>query len=72
MFGNVSCYLQDKEEKDLVEVCRRLMVNMHDGDCTLTWQLRDGKIQFDCVKINGKGEVASSCARCSLKPHETN
>lgn len=60
MSGNVSFYLQGKEEKDLVEVCRRLMVNMHDGDCTLTWQLHDGKIQFDCVEIKGKGEAASS------------
>lgn len=37
-----------------MEVCRRLMVNLHDGNCTLTWQHRNGKIQFDCVEINGQ------------------
>lgn len=61
MFGNVSLYLQVKEEKDLAEVCKRLMVNMLDGECSLTWQLRDDKLQFDSVEIHGLGEVASSC-----------
>lgn len=37
------------------------MVNMEDGNCTLTWQLREDKIQFDGVEINGRGEVAPSC-----------
>lgn len=50
---------QKEEEKDLVEVCRRLMVNLQDGNCTLTWQHRNGKIHFDCVEINGKGEALS-------------
>ncbi|XP_068573177.1 podocalyxin [Cebidichthys violaceus] len=45
---------EKEEEKDLVELCRRLMVNLQDGNCTLTWQHHNGKIQFDCVEINGK------------------
>ncbi|XP_054480922.1 podocalyxin [Anoplopoma fimbria] len=44
---------EKKEEKDLVEVCRRLMVNFQDGNCTLKWQNYNGKM-FDYVKINGK------------------
>lgn len=42
------------EKKELVEVCRQLMVNMQDGNCTLTWRHHEGKIQFDRVEINGK------------------
>ncbi|XP_041636592.1 podocalyxin [Cheilinus undulatus] len=42
------------EEKELVEVCRRLMLDMLDGNCTLTWRHHKGKVQFDCVVINGK------------------
>lgn len=30
------------------------MVNLQDGNCTLTWRHHNGKIQFDCVEINGK------------------
>ncbi|XP_034382226.1 podocalyxin [Cyclopterus lumpus] len=45
---------EKEEEKDLVEVCRRLMVNLQDGNCTLTWQHHNGKIHFNCVEINGK------------------
>ncbi|XP_076577919.1 podocalyxin isoform X1 [Chaetodon auriga] len=45
---------EKEEEKDLVEVCRRLMVNLQDGNCTLTLRHQNGKIQFDCVEINGK------------------
>ncbi|XP_070785490.1 podocalyxin [Enoplosus armatus] len=45
---------EKEEEKDLVEVCRRLMANLQDGNCTLTWRHHNGKIQFDCVEINGK------------------
>lgn len=49
--------LQNKEEKDLAEVCRRLMANMDDGNCTLVWQQRNGKIHFERVEINGNGEA---------------
>ncbi|TWW65026.1 podocalyxin [Takifugu flavidus] len=45
---------EKEEEKDLVEVCRHLMANMHDGNCTVVWQERKGKIHFDYVEINGK------------------
>ncbi|XP_049423047.1 podocalyxin isoform X2 [Epinephelus fuscoguttatus] len=46
---------QEKEdEKDLVEVCRRLMVTLQDGNCTLMWRHHNGKIQFDRVELNGK------------------
>lgn len=42
------------EKKELVEVCRQLMVNMEEGNCTLTFRHHNGKLQFDCVEINGK------------------
>ncbi|CAJ1055657.1 podocalyxin [Xyrichtys novacula] len=45
---------QKDEEKELVEVCRRLMNNLQDGNCTLTWRHHGGKVQFDCVEVNGK------------------
>nr|XP_020490471.2 LOW QUALITY PROTEIN: podocalyxin [Labrus bergylta] len=45
---------QEEDKKhDLVEVCKRLMVNMQDGNCTLTWRHHD-RVQFDVVEINGK------------------
>lgn len=50
---------QEKEdEKDLVEVCRRLMVTLQDGNCTLMWRHHNGKIQFDRVELNGKVETS--------------
>ncbi|XP_060886192.1 podocalyxin [Labrus mixtus] len=46
---------QEKDEKhELVEVCKRLMVNLQDGNCTLTWRHHNDRVQFDCVEINGK------------------
>ncbi|XP_035535156.1 podocalyxin [Morone saxatilis] len=42
------------EEKDMVEVCRRLMANMEEGNCTLTWHPHNGQTKFDYVAINGK------------------
>lgn len=32
------------------------MANLHDGNCTLVWQDRNGNIKFDYVEINGKGK----------------
>ncbi|GLD48035.1 podocalyxin isoform X2 [Lates japonicus] len=43
-----------QEDKELVEVCKRLMMNMQDGNCTLTWNSHNGKVQFEHVEINGK------------------
>ncbi|KAF1372624.1 hypothetical protein PFLUV_G00267790 [Perca fluviatilis] len=45
---------EKEEEKELAEVCKRLLVNLHDGNCTLKWQHHNGKVQFDYVEINGK------------------
>ncbi|XP_034721285.1 podocalyxin [Etheostoma cragini] len=45
---------QKQEDKDLAEVCKRLLVNLQDGNCTLKWQHHDSKVQFDYVEINGK------------------
>ncbi|KAK1906843.1 Podocalyxin [Dissostichus eleginoides] len=42
------------EEKELVEVCKRLMVNLVDGNCTLSWQHNNNRLLFDYVEINGK------------------
>ncbi|XP_057711263.1 podocalyxin [Corythoichthys intestinalis] len=49
---------EKEEEKDLAEVCRRLMGNLKDGNCTLTWRHHKGKLIFDCVEINGKVKTA--------------
>ncbi|XP_040006086.1 podocalyxin [Xiphias gladius] len=45
---------EKEKDKELVEVCRRLMANLQDGNCTLTWRQHKGKVQFDYVEINGK------------------
>ncbi|XP_070710342.1 podocalyxin [Pempheris klunzingeri] len=45
---------KEEEKKELGEVCRRLMVALKDGNCTLTWRHHNGKLQFDLVEINGK------------------
>lgn len=44
---------EDQAEKEMVEVCKKLMVNMEDGNCTLMWK-HGGKISFDKVEISGK------------------
>lgn len=49
---------EKEEEKELVEICRRLMVNLQDGNCTLKWRHQNGKMIFDYAKVNG--EVKSS------------
>ncbi|XP_029351519.1 podocalyxin [Echeneis naucrates] len=41
-------------DKELVEVCKQLMVNLQDGNCTLIWRQLNDKVQFDYVEINGK------------------
>ncbi|KAM7366832.1 hypothetical protein PAMP_014776 [Pampus punctatissimus] len=46
------------EEKHLVELCRRLMGNLQDGNCSLTWREHNNKVQFDHVEINGKVKTA--------------
>ncbi|XP_038594786.1 podocalyxin [Micropterus salmoides] len=43
----------EEERKDLVEVCRRLMVNLQDGNCSLTLRHSNGKTQIDSAAING-------------------
>ncbi|XP_026218850.1 podocalyxin [Anabas testudineus] len=45
---------ENKEEKEFVEVCKRLMANLIDGECDLTWQQHNNKVQFERVTINGK------------------
>ncbi|XP_072769230.1 podocalyxin [Nerophis lumbriciformis] len=49
---------QEEEDKDLMEVCRRLMAHLKEGNCTLTWRHHQGKLLFDCVEINGKVKTA--------------
>ncbi|KAF7663854.1 hypothetical protein LDENG_00199110 [Lucifuga dentata] len=43
-----------KDDKNLAEVCRRMMADMHDGNCTLTLLERNGKTLIDGVDISGK------------------
>ncbi|KAM8739741.1 podocalyxin isoform 2-T2 [Acanthopagrus schlegelii] len=52
---------ENKEEKELVELCKWLLVNLQDGDCSLTWRDSNGTKKFEDVKITGivKGELAS-------------
>ncbi|KAM9845914.1 podocalyxin [Aulostomus maculatus] len=45
---------EKEEEKDLAEVCRRLLGILKEGNCTLTWRHLNGRVQFDSVEINGK------------------
>ncbi|XP_035003286.1 podocalyxin [Hippoglossus stenolepis] len=45
---------QKEKDKELVEVCKQLMANFQDGNCTLIWRHKNGKVQFDCMEINGK------------------
>lgn len=58
-----------------MEVCRWLMANFQGGNCSLTWRHHNGKLQFDCVKINGKGEAApllhsSRCVAFDLETYK--
>lgn len=55
MFIIVLSPLQRKEDKNLAEVCRRIMVDMHDGNCTLALLEHNGKIVIESVDISGKG-----------------
>lgn len=48
---------QNEEDKKLVEVCRRLLANLFDGNCSLTFQHRNNKLHFDEVEISGKGRT---------------
>ncbi|XP_034018811.1 podocalyxin isoform X2 [Thalassophryne amazonica] len=43
-----------EEQKDLVTVCRRLMVDMHTGNCTVIWRRHNGKVLLSDVEVNGK------------------
>uniref|UniRef100_A0A1A7Z326 Podocalyxin n=1 Tax=Iconisemion striatum TaxID=60296 RepID=A0A1A7Z326_9TELE len=45
---------ETKEEKDLVELCKKLMPDWQSGTCILTWRHHNSKVQFDSVEINGK------------------
>ncbi|KAG7497182.1 hypothetical protein JOB18_033027 [Solea senegalensis] len=46
--------LETEKDKVLVEVCKLLMANLQDGNCTLIWKHQNGKVQFESVDINGK------------------
>ncbi|XP_036978102.1 podocalyxin isoform X2 [Acanthopagrus latus] len=52
---------ENKEEKELVELCKWLLVNLQDGNCSLTWRDSNGTKKFEDVKITGivKGELVS-------------
>ncbi|XP_076023525.1 podocalyxin [Genypterus blacodes] len=43
-----------KEDESLAEVCRRIMVDMFEGNCTLTTSEPNGKLVIDSVDISGK------------------
>ncbi|XP_062238689.1 podocalyxin [Platichthys flesus] len=45
---------EKEKDNELVEMCKRLMANMQDGNCTLIWRHKNGKVQIDCMEINGK------------------
>ncbi|XP_029018197.2 LOW QUALITY PROTEIN: podocalyxin [Betta splendens] len=48
---------KNEEQRDFVEVCKRLMVNMEDGKCILKWQNNSNKVQFESVEISGTGKL---------------
>lgn len=37
-----------------MELCRRVMGNLQDGNCTLTYRHHNGRLQVDSAEINGK------------------
>ncbi|XP_030004635.1 podocalyxin [Sphaeramia orbicularis] len=45
---------ESEEQKDLVELCRRLMGNLQDGNCALVYRHHNGTLQVDSAEINGK------------------
>ncbi|XP_060950272.1 podocalyxin [Limanda limanda] len=50
---------EKEKNKDLVEMCKRLMANLQDGNCTLIWRHKNGKVLIDCMEINGKVKTSS-------------
>ncbi|XP_044199656.1 podocalyxin [Thunnus albacares] len=42
------------DDKNLVEVCKQLMVNFEEGNCTLTLKQHNDKVQFESAAIHGK------------------
>ncbi|XP_024232888.2 podocalyxin isoform X2 [Oncorhynchus tshawytscha] len=45
---------ENYERKDLEELCRQLMSQMHDANCTLTVRENNGHTTFDSVVMTGK------------------
>ncbi|XP_023274545.1 podocalyxin-like [Seriola lalandi dorsalis] len=45
---------EEDHDKELVEVCKRFMVNVQDGNCTLIWSQQNDKVHIYSVEINGK------------------
>lgn len=50
-----ACDPQSEDNKTLVAICKRLLANMHDGKCRMTYHHINDKLQFDTVEINAKG-----------------
>ncbi|XP_055793671.1 podocalyxin-like [Salvelinus fontinalis] len=49
---------ENHERKDLEKLCRQLMSQMHDANCTLTVRENNGHTTFDSVVITGKVDNA--------------
>ncbi|XP_070405840.1 podocalyxin isoform X1 [Nothobranchius furzeri] len=45
---------ETKENKDLLELCKKLMPDWQSGTCILTWRHHNNKVLFDRVELNGK------------------
>lgn len=53
-----SLCFQNEGDKVFVEVCKRLMANLQDGQCNLTFhEEKNGKVQFESVVIDGTGKA---------------
>lgn len=55
---------QNEEDKKLVAVCKRLLANLKEGFCSLTYQHHNDKLHFEDVEISGKGRTKKSWSLC--------
>lgn len=55
VFSHQNHERKDLERKDLEALCRHLMSQMQDANCTLTVSENNGHTTFDSVVVTGKG-----------------
>lgn len=53
---HVWCF-QKEGDKAFVDLCKRLMANLQEGNCNLKWKKNNGRVQLESVGINGNGKA---------------